>query len=424
MQRIMFRTAFIVLLGVAAMNCQRIGEPTPTPTTDQWRRVQENLLEAPPTLDRAVNATFGDSVRLLGWELADESVEVGDELEVTFYWEVLRPLPERWHIFVHLDGTARQNLDHEAIDNLYPTIYWEPGQIIRDRVTATLSNEITSGDVRVLVGFFQGEVRLPVTEPGSATVDPDGRLDIGAFEAVWEAPSYRILRADEPITVDGRATERDWTRAPRTSAWVHPVSGDRVSGLDTWAKMLWDDSNLYVLMNARDTDVWSTITERDGNLWEEEVLEFYFDGASNGRNYLEFQVNPLNTVFDAVFARATNRDLPRARAVDIEDLETAVFVSGTTEERGDRDRSWTAEIRIPLDSLPSFSAERAAAGATVRVNFYRYDRTADGEVRTSAWSVVGPGSFHNPPRFGTATFFVPDEAPEGSGRAERSSPRR
>lgn len=417
--------ALLVLAPLAlALACQRIEEPTPTPTTDQWRRVQENLLDAPPDLQHPIGAVFADAIRLHGWDVEPDAVEVGGELRIRLYWEALKPLDERWFIFVHLDSNTRQNVDHEAIGNVYPTIYWEPGKVVRDEVTVTLSNDVTSDEVRVLVGFFRDDVRMPVTDPGAGTLDADGRLDVGAFSARWSAPEYVVRRAQSPIEIDGRPTDRAWSRAGRTSAWVHPNTGADLGDLNTWAKILWDDDAIYVLMNARDSDVWATITDRDGDLWTEEVLEFYLDPSGEGRGYLELQINPLGTIFDAVFEDFRDRDLPSARAIDLAGLESAVYVSGTTDDRSDRDRSWTAELRIPLSSVPGLTLP-ITEQTTALANFYRYDRPEGGEVATAAWSPVGGGSFHNPPRFGVLSFEMPaaDEgSAEGSGAQLRPAP--
>jgi hypothetical protein len=184
----------------------------------------------------------------------------------------------------------------------------------------------------------------------------------------------------------------------------------------TTGKLLWDEEALYISMTATDSDVWATLTERDANLWDEEVLEFYFDGASDGRNYLELQVNPLNTVFDAIFTSAESRNLEEARASDLEGLETAVAVVGDLEDREDRDRTWTVEARIPWTSLPGFASGPPAPGRRSRANFYRYDRPGTDPARTVAWSPVGAGTFHRPDRFGILTFAAPPrDVVEGSG---------
>lgn len=421
-------TLFVCLACLLAVGCQRRGDPIQLPTQDQVRRIQESILDEAPEIAVPVGAVFDNRFRLIGWEVEPASVEVGTEFALTLFWEVLEETDERWQIFVHLDvGGQRQNLDHEAIDGGYPTQRWRQGDIIRDRVPATLETHMPPGNVEVFLGFWKGEDRLPVSDPGSGQVMDDGRLRVGSFPGTWEPPRLEIRRATSPVRLDGRGTDRAWSRAQRTPAWSHPSTGERVEGGDAWAKMLWDDTYLYVLMHARDPDVWATFTERDANLWDEEVLEFYFDGSGEGQNYLELQVNPLGTIFDAVFPRPDNRDLDAARSINLEGLEVAAHVSGTTDDRSDADRSWSVEVRVPLTSLPGLAPTPPGDGDEVRLNFYRYDRPADQDgPTTAAWSPVGPGSFHNPPRFGVGVFRgeagggTPGTPAEGSGEADDS----
>ncbi len=411
---------------LALCGCQKIQEPAPIPTTDQWRRVQENLLDEAPETAHPVGAVFNDAVRLIGWDVEPEEVEVGEDFEITFYWEVLQPLDQRWRIFVHLDSNTRQNLDHETIDGVYTSLNWQVGDIIRDVVPGTLEQGVEPGDVTVLAGLFRDDDRMEVTDPGAGTVTEDGRLAGGSFTASWDPPTYLVRYAGTPVSIDGRPTDAAWRSASSTGNWVNPSNGETAEpGLRSTGKMLWDEEYLYVLMTATDTDIWATMAERDSNLWDEEVLEFYFDGAADGRNYLELQVNPLNTVFDAVFASATERNLEEARAVNIEGLETAVFVSGDIEDRTDRDRSWSAEVRIPWTSLPGFASGPPAPGRRSRVNFYRYDRPEGDSARTAAWSPTGSGTFHRPERFGVATFAAAPRPPtptdgSGEGSAEEA----
>jgi len=410
------------VLAALSFACQKLQEPVPTLTQDQWRRVRENLLETPPETANPMDAVFGDRVRLVGWDVEPTSIELGEAFTMTFYWEVLQPLDERWRIFVHLDGDGRQNLDHEAVGDIFPSVYWEPGQIIRDEVTGELSSDLGDGDIRVYTGLYFEDQRMPVTRAGEGTLEEDGRLNVGTIAASWEPPAYTVRRVAGDIAIDGRLNERAWNRARRTPDWVQPSSGDDAEP-QTWGKLLWDDEALYVALFARDEDVWATFEDRDANLWDEEVLEVYIDASGDGRNYLELQINPLGTVFDAVFEGPTNRNLPRARAVDIAGLQSAVHVDGTINDGADTDRSWSAEIRIPFTSLPGVNAPPANADEW-RVNFYRYDRSqGDDETRYFAWSPVGGGTFHRPDRFGVATFQGAPRTPrrgavdEGSGEA-------
>ena len=401
MRRSLLLAAPICLLALAS--CQRRGEPVPTLTQEQWARVQESFLTTAPVPQHPVGAVFGDKFRLIGWEMSPAAPQIDEAITITLIWECLAEVDTNWRIFTHLDGATRQNLDHDAMANAFPTLHWKKGTILKDTIETKLETG-GDGEVKLFVGFYHDDARLEVSSPGSGKVDKDGRLGIGGFAARWEPPTYEIKRASSPITIDGKLTDRAWLTAAQTVLWRHPTTGKPQEGNDTWAKMLWDDENLYVAFSAEDSDVWSTITARDGNLWDEEVLELYIDAKKNGTDYLEFQINPNNAVFDAFFPKPTNRNLEQARARNLEKMESAVSVSGTLNKRDDEDRAWFAELRIPLASIPSMGNVPPRDGDTVRVNFYRYDRPSNGEVNTLAWSPIGGGSFHKPERFGVATF--------------------
>ena len=394
----------VVGLGLLAA-CQRIQEPTPTITQDQWRRIQDNVLEESelPTLSHPVNAVFGSHFELIGWDMADEEARAGEEVRITYYWRVLEPTPtQRWRIFVHLDSSMRQNLDHEAVMNAYPTTYWNAGEIIRDEVVATLNDRMADGEVKMYIGFFNEDDRLLVGRAGEGAVQDDGRLYIGSFTA--SSNPYEIRRWTGAFTLDGQLDESAWDRGEQTSMWGDANSGE-AQALESWGKLLWDDQYLYVAMHSEDPDIWSTITARDGELWNEEVMELYVDGNSNGRDYLEFQINPLNTIFDAQFTDIRQPEWPIAAQFTLEGMESMVSIDGTVNERGDRDRSWTVEMRIPLASLPSLPNVPPQPQDLVRVNFYRYDRSgSENEASYFAWSPVGGGSWHQPDKFGEATF--------------------
>lgn len=421
------RATLLLALATSLASCQKRAEPVPTPTQDQWRRVQEAMFDEAPTVAHPIDAVFGEMVRLIGWEVEPTSLEVGERFTLRLYWEVLQPTSRRWHIFVHLDGEGRQNLDHEAIHNGYPSVYWSPGEIFVDEVRGELDPRVGNGTIRLYAGLFAGDDRMPISRAGEGVVEADGRLFIGTVDSAWKPVEYRVRRASGTIRIDGQLDEPAWRRAPQTEKWVNPSDGSEAA-LETWARVLWDDEALYVGIYAEDSAISATMTERDQHLWEEEVVEIYLDPGNDGRNYLELQINPNNAVFDAVFARATQRDVESASRFTLEGLESAVHIDGTLNDDSDTDRSWTAEVRIPWTSLPDIEEHLPIANnAQIRANFYRYDRSRGATATHFAWSPVGPGSFHQPERFGTLIFTgaprrvvrvndeTPPATPEGSG---------
>jgi len=400
----LFSLAILTLAALPA--CQEVAEPVPTLTQDQWQRIQTHVLEEAPEIQHPVNAIFAGQIELLGYDLSPgERVEVGTDVTITWYWRVIQPPGERVEIFVHLDSPSphRQGLDHEAIDGLYTTVFWEEGQIIRDVQTVTVDEAHANQPVRMYLGLWRkwgDQQRVDISDAGSGQVE-DNRLLVGGFEVYREVPEYDAKRTEEPPIIDGNLNEFQWSQAGQTRRWVHPNTGDAVRRLRSQARVLWDDEAMYVGLSATDRDIWATMTERDSDLWEEEVLELYLDPVGDGRNYVEIQINPLGTIFDATFPSTDQRSgehLAAARALNIEGMEAAVSVSGTVDNRDDTDRRWSAEFRIPWASLPDIGTP--TAGTVVPANFYRYDRSAEGDVTTAAWAPVFGGSFHQPDKFG------------------------
>lgn len=139
-----------------------------------WPRVTQ-----PPTMEKEADGQFGEAVQLLGYDLAGR-VRSGEELTVTLYWRVRKPLDKSYLVFMHLtDETGKlvSQADGIPANWLRPTTTWREGEIIIDEHTLTLPPELPAGDYRLSTGFYQpGGQRLPVVTGGESV--PDGRLPL------------------------------------------------------------------------------------------------------------------------------------------------------------------------------------------------------------------------------------------------------
>ncbi|MDB6153604.1 MAG: hypothetical protein JWL90_2057 [Chthoniobacteraceae bacterium] len=159
----------------------------------------------------------------------------------------------------------------------------------------------------------------------------------------------------------------------------------------THLRCAWNASELRLLFRCEDDYVWATLTERDGPLYTEEVVEMFLDPVGDLESYFEIEVNPLNTVLDLVLRKS-----PSGYRKDFswrcEGLQTRVEKD---------DAGWNLEVSIPFGSL---TAEPPTAGTRWRMNFCRIDRPLGRDRELSAWSPPGRGSFHTPERFGVVQF--------------------
>jgi mannosyltransferase len=187
-----YRRLFVLYWGDAESDPERLIEAWLAAHTykagDRWYgRVSlatygvASLPEAPAV---ALDARFGDALRLGGYALAGDAPAAGDILPVTLFWEAQAPIAERYKVTVQvLDGAGQLVAQHdtEPGDGLLPTTTWEPGQALPDRYGVQLPLDLRPGRYGVVVGVYHivsGE-RLPVLLDGTAVGD---HLALGEIE--------------------------------------------------------------------------------------------------------------------------------------------------------------------------------------------------------------------------------------------------
>jgi hypothetical protein len=209
-----------------------------------------------------------------------------------------------------------------------------------------------------------------------------------AFPRMAELPVITCPRRD----LDGLAAD------PASVLWseIRPSSfRENVSGQDpeqaTQVRCARNERELRVLFICEDREPWATFTQRDGPLWEEEVVEVFLDPIGDGECYFEFEVNPLNTVLDLVLRRSRS-GYKKDFSWDCDGLRT--FVRRTAD-------GWNAELAIPFLSIGSALPRH---GDIWSVNFTRIDRPKNRDRELTAWSPSLRGTFHTPDRFGKLRF--------------------
>jgi hypothetical protein len=183
-----------------------------------------------------------------------------------------------------------------------------------------------------------------------------------------------------------------------SALWQDAAAGDLrecVSGSapeqGTAVSCAWTADDLRVSFRCIDPHPHATITQRDGPLWEEEVVEVFLDPVGDGESYFEIEVNPLNTVLDLVLRRSRS-GWKKDFAWDCEGFRSVVAMTAD---------GWNAEMAIPFTAVVG---EPPVAGSEWRVNFCRIDRPPGCPRELTAWSPTLSGTFHMPQRFGRLRF--------------------
>jgi len=121
-----------------------------------------------PPMQHRVDATFGDQIRLLGYDLAQE----GSRLILTLHWQALADMSADYKYFVHVFDPATERIVAQADaapgGSAYPTSRWAKGEVVSERVELEL--ELGEEMYRVATGWYDpvsADRLLPFDASGS-----------------------------------------------------------------------------------------------------------------------------------------------------------------------------------------------------------------------------------------------------------------
>ncbi len=253
-------------------------------------------------------------------------------------------------------------------------------------------------------GYMRGMAPAAVL---TAAVLTAGLVCAAAIASAQEIQTFTVARAASAPVIDGRLDDTAW----RSAVVQHMVEHDKggPAPLETTVRLLWDDDYLYIGFYGADSDAWTTFTEDDTNLWEQEVFESFLAPQSAGWTYYEINVSPRNNLVDLFVTHAgplRQRTIVSMREWDCDGIRHAVYVDGDPAP-GTADKSWSAELAIPFARLWTAPKLRPEPGEEWRGNFFRIDRNPDkpSELWEACMNFTGGLGFHVPERFGLLVFM-------------------
>jgi glucose/arabinose dehydrogenase len=207
------------------------------------------------------------------------------------------------------------------------------------------------------------------------------------FECRWAAT---------PPVIDGRLDDPVWQHAQVIesfqSAWL--PEGQRKPPTVTKARLLWDREYLYFAAEMEDADLFADVTEHDGPIWKCDVFELFFKPAKDKPGYYEFEVNAANGKLDMFLPERTADGYTLHKSDRDFNLDSAVDLRGTLNQRTDRDRGWSVEGRIPWRDF-LVTGGRPVPGEQWQHALCRYDyNQAWKGPALSSTAPLGAPSFH------------------------------
>ena len=243
------------------------------------------------------------------------------------------------------------------------------------------------------------------------------------LEALFTPPKgYVVQHTTQALKIDGNLQESAWQKAAWTTDFVDIEGAAKpLPNLRTRAKMLWNDSTLFIAATLQEPQIWATQTHHDDIIFKDNDFEVFIDPDNNTHQYFEIEVNALNKIFDLFLPKPYRDNGDALVSWNTEGLRTSVKIDGTLNHSQDVDKSWTVEMAIPLKTLRIGYPFRALVeGSLWRINFSRVEwdtRAANGKnskLKDAAgkelpehnwvWSPQGVINMHYPERWGYLQF--------------------
>ena len=129
-----------------------------TPLMDARDRMQDaetSLLCSPAPM---LPCSFGQGIRLLGYEADSLTIEPPGHLRLTLFWQAESKMETNYHVRLRLvSGSGHIWLEeegHHPVNGYYPMVAWQPGEIIPDFHDLAISKTLPPGTYRLEVGLF------------------------------------------------------------------------------------------------------------------------------------------------------------------------------------------------------------------------------------------------------------------------------
>jgi len=118
--------------------------------------LSETELEQTPN---PMDVTLDGQIKLLGYEVGQEVIQPGENLDVTLYWQALAPMERNYSVFVHLldeNDLVLASQDTFPGQGTYPTRLWRAGDAIADMYTIAVPfTAFTPSLAQIEVGLYE-----------------------------------------------------------------------------------------------------------------------------------------------------------------------------------------------------------------------------------------------------------------------------
>jgi hypothetical protein len=227
---------------------------------------------------------------------------------------------------------------------------------------------------------------------------------------IGEQPVYKVKKTIGPIVVNGKLDDTSWESAEVQSFRYFYRREQAPDKQESEFRMMWDNENLYLFYDFKDTSLTARETNLDGRPYLDDCIEFYCMPVPDSINmHYSFEINILNKPYDFVilwqYYNGKNVNIKSYNPV----YKTEVTCEGTINNDKDKDSGWRMELAIPFTAFSDFNSfNQPKPGARWAFQAVRQDRNlVDDKFRSTStlfpiYDIIK--DVHQPSRFGIMEF--------------------
>lgn len=140
----------------------------------------------PPPIAHPLEATLGDRVKLLGYDLSPTQLKPGQTFHLTLYWQALVRMDESYTVFTHLldeKSLIRGQKDSVPRHGTWPMTVWAQGEVIVDEYDIPIQIDTRPGQYMLEIGMYQLETGQRLEVHGGPESKGD-RILLGKVEVL------------------------------------------------------------------------------------------------------------------------------------------------------------------------------------------------------------------------------------------------
>lgn len=121
------------------------------------RRGPHRAIFRSASIQHPMKVNLGNIVSFLGYDLDTTEGEPGETLNLTLYWQAMKPISKNYTVFTHLldsQNQIRGQQDNWPVKGARPTISWDIDEVIVDGYKIPIAQNAAPGNHHVEVGMY------------------------------------------------------------------------------------------------------------------------------------------------------------------------------------------------------------------------------------------------------------------------------